>query len=107
MALFTRILGWSAAEVEVFLVDVKKQVKDRRIHAYFDLSVFTQHLSTFTDRSQDIHGLLESHCRNQWNKGHLFGLLNYTCWPARVIVSRIVKRIEVFVRGMDRKETFL
>jgi hypothetical protein len=28
MALYTRILGWSAAEVEVFLVGVRKELND-------------------------------------------------------------------------------
>jgi len=33
--LFTNILGWSVEEVEVFLVDVRKDVKSRSIHAYW------------------------------------------------------------------------
>lgn len=34
MMLFTHVLGWSATEVEVFLVDVRKDLKNRKIHAY-------------------------------------------------------------------------
>ena len=37
MALFTRGLGWTAEELEVFLVDVRREMKDTRIHAYFDV----------------------------------------------------------------------
>ena len=32
MGLFTRILGWTAAEVEVFLVGLRKELKDKSIH---------------------------------------------------------------------------
>ncbi len=34
MGLFTRVLGWSKAEVDVFLVDVRKDMKDTKIHSY-------------------------------------------------------------------------
>lgn len=37
MALFTRGLGWSADELEVFLVDVRKDLKDRHIHSYWPM----------------------------------------------------------------------
>ncbi|KAE9373651.1 S-adenosyl-L-methionine-dependent methyltransferase [Stipitochalara longipes BDJ] len=39
MALFTRGLGWSAQEVEAFLVDVRKDMKDTKIHGYYNISV--------------------------------------------------------------------
>jgi SAM-dependent methyltransferase len=39
MALFTRILGWSAERVQVFLVGVRDGFKDRSIHAYTSVSV--------------------------------------------------------------------
>jgi SAM-dependent methyltransferase len=39
MALFTRILGWSAERVHVFLVGVRDGFKDRNIHAYTSVSV--------------------------------------------------------------------
>lgn len=35
MQLFTRILGWSAEAVEVFLVEVRKDFRNRDIHFYF------------------------------------------------------------------------
>lgn len=35
MALFTRVLGWSRLEVEVFLVNVRKELKDPKIHGYW------------------------------------------------------------------------
>lgn len=37
MALFTRGLGWTSEQVEVFLVDVKKEIKNTEIHAYIPL----------------------------------------------------------------------
>jgi hypothetical protein len=33
-ALFTRALGWTIQEVEVFLVDVRKEMSDTKIHAW-------------------------------------------------------------------------
>ncbi|KAI9741292.1 MAG: hypothetical protein M1834_003009 [Cirrosporium novae-zelandiae] len=39
VGLFTRGLGWNREEVEVFLVDVRKQLQDRKIHAYFPIYV--------------------------------------------------------------------
>lgn len=37
MALMTRILGWTATEVEIYLIDVRKELKDTSIHAYMPL----------------------------------------------------------------------
>jgi len=37
MAIFTRGLGWSAEEVEAFLVDVRKDMKDTKIHGYYSM----------------------------------------------------------------------
>ncbi len=37
MAIFTRALGWTQQETEVFLVDVRKDLKDTRIHAYWQM----------------------------------------------------------------------
>ncbi|KAK3062945.1 hypothetical protein LTS18_003057, partial [Coniosporium uncinatum] len=39
MAPFTRVLGWSEAEVEVFIAQVRKDVRDRNVHAYFQIPV--------------------------------------------------------------------
>jgi hypothetical protein len=33
--LFTNVLGWSAADVEAFLVGVRKDLRNRNIHAYW------------------------------------------------------------------------
>jgi hypothetical protein len=37
ISLFTRVLGWSAEQVEVFLVDVRKDLRDPNIHVYYIL----------------------------------------------------------------------
>jgi hypothetical protein len=37
LALFTRGLGWSMEELEVFLIDVKKEMKSTKIHAYWNM----------------------------------------------------------------------
>ncbi len=37
VALFTRALGWSAEELEVFLMDVRKDMKDCQIHSYWPM----------------------------------------------------------------------
>lgn len=37
VALFTRALGWSAEELEIFLADVRKDMKNPRIHAYWPM----------------------------------------------------------------------
>ncbi|KAM6524610.1 hypothetical protein FALCPG4_010219 [Fusarium falciforme] len=39
MALFTRALGWSPEQVEVFLAKVRTDMKDRRIHAWWPIHV--------------------------------------------------------------------
>ncbi|KAK1755439.1 S-adenosyl-L-methionine-dependent methyltransferase [Echria macrotheca] len=39
MALFTRGLGWSAEQLEVFLAGVRKDMKDTRIHAYYSIYI--------------------------------------------------------------------
>lgn len=40
MAPFTRILGWAREEVEVFLVSLRKEVRDNKIHPIINLYVF-------------------------------------------------------------------
>ncbi|KAH8897260.1 S-adenosyl-L-methionine-dependent methyltransferase [Thozetella sp. PMI_491] len=37
----TNLLGWSYEEAQLFLVQVRKEINDPRIHAYLDLSVVT------------------------------------------------------------------
>lgn len=37
LGLLTRYLGWSPEEVNVFLVDVRKEMKDTKIHAYYPI----------------------------------------------------------------------
>ena len=34
MNVFTKAWGWSEEEVEVFLVEVRKALRDRKIHGY-------------------------------------------------------------------------
>jgi hypothetical protein len=33
-ALFTRVLGWSAAEIQLLLVGVRRELQDRGFHGY-------------------------------------------------------------------------
>lgn len=39
LGMFTRVLGWQREEVEVFLADVRRDMRDLRIHAYFPIYV--------------------------------------------------------------------
>ncbi|GKT46155.1 putative methyltransferase tdiE [Colletotrichum spaethianum] len=39
MAAFTRALGWTPEQVQVYLVDVRKELKDKSIHHYCPLWV--------------------------------------------------------------------
>jgi hypothetical protein len=35
--LFTRVLGWSKEELDVFLVDVRKDMKNTKYHTYWNM----------------------------------------------------------------------
>ncbi|TVY35880.1 putative methyltransferase [Lachnellula subtilissima] len=37
MALLTRVCGWSVEEVEAYLVNVRKEIRDTRIHSYWNI----------------------------------------------------------------------
>lgn len=37
MGLFTRVLGWTSLDVEVFIVKAKNEFNDPRIHAYYEV----------------------------------------------------------------------
>lgn len=37
LAPFTRIYGWTPEEVEEFLVDLRKQMRNTKIHAYWNI----------------------------------------------------------------------
>ena len=39
MAAFTRAFGWSSEEVEVWLVNVRKDIQNRKIHAYWPIHI--------------------------------------------------------------------
>jgi hypothetical protein len=39
MAVFTRTLGWSKEETDIFLVDVRKDMKNTRYHSYYNMYV--------------------------------------------------------------------
>lgn len=41
MAPLTRGLGWTAAQVEVFLIDVRKSLMDSSVHSYLTFHVVT------------------------------------------------------------------
>ncbi|KAF4970772.1 hypothetical protein FZEAL_9975 [Fusarium zealandicum] len=38
-AVYTRVLGWSKEELDLFLVDVRRELKDRTIHAHWPIYV--------------------------------------------------------------------
>lgn len=40
LALLTRGLGWSKAEVDIFVANVSNDIRDRRIHGYYPMPVF-------------------------------------------------------------------
>lgn len=37
MAVFTRALGWSTEELEVFLISVRKDMRNSKIHGYYPM----------------------------------------------------------------------
>jgi hypothetical protein len=37
LALFTRVLGWRKEEVDVFLIKVRRDIKDASIHSYLPM----------------------------------------------------------------------
>jgi hypothetical protein len=37
LGLFTRVLGWKKEEVEVFLTKVRKDMNDKKTHAYLPM----------------------------------------------------------------------
>jgi hypothetical protein len=37
MRMFTKVFGWSPEQVEVFLVDVRKDLKNMKHHTYWEL----------------------------------------------------------------------
>lgn len=37
VGLFTRVLGWSKEELDVFLAQVRNELKDTKIHSYFEV----------------------------------------------------------------------
>ncbi|RSL54844.1 hypothetical protein CEP54_009691 [Fusarium duplospermum] len=39
LALFTKVLGWSPEELEVFLIDVRKDLCDKKLHGYWRVNV--------------------------------------------------------------------
>lgn len=41
VAIFTRLLGWTVEELEVFLVDVRREMRDTSIHAYWSMLVLS------------------------------------------------------------------
>lgn len=50
MALLTRVLGWSVEEVEAYLVNVRKEIKDTKIHSYWNMSVFPINWSIYAEQ---------------------------------------------------------
>lgn len=55
MALYTRELGWDPQELEVFLVNVRKDLKDRSKHGYWPMLVPPSPLSFRSPSSPPAH----------------------------------------------------
>ncbi|CRG89588.1 Trichodiene oxygenase [Talaromyces islandicus] len=63
MALLTRVMGWSYEEVQVFLAQMRKGLRDPETHAYFDVyskspafyNAFGTDKATFTTASNELH----------------------------------------------------
>jgi hypothetical protein len=47
VALFTRVLGWSKEELDVFLEDVRKDMKNTKYHAHWNMLVSSQVLEGY------------------------------------------------------------
>lgn len=59
MAAFTRIHNWTKEEVQAFLVDVRKDLKDRSIHGYWTVLVIRWSCNWYwltSNDSYNIHG---------------------------------------------------
>jgi hypothetical protein len=37
LALLTRVLGWDRLQIETMLAEVRKDLRDRRVHMYFKM----------------------------------------------------------------------
>lgn len=37
LGVFTHGLGWSKEQIEVFLIDVRREMNDTRVHAYYPM----------------------------------------------------------------------
>jgi hypothetical protein len=37
VGIFTRVLGWSKTELDVFLAQVKAELKDTKVHSYYEM----------------------------------------------------------------------
>jgi hypothetical protein len=61
MAIFTRILGWTKEETEVFLTLVRKDMKDTKIHSYWEMCVTSPLEKINTNRLLDTTSLDKSH----------------------------------------------
>jgi hypothetical protein len=57
MAAFTRAFNWTAEEVEVYLVDVRRSIADRSVHAYHSMSVRLAPLTNQKAYNAQIHGI--------------------------------------------------
>jgi hypothetical protein len=61
MAIFTRILGWTKEETEVFLALVRKDMKDTKIHSYWEMYVTSPFKKINTNKRVDTTSLDKSH----------------------------------------------
>jgi hypothetical protein len=77
MAIFTRALGWSKEEAEVFLVDVRKDIKDTKIHCYWEMYVPSLSTLSNADACADTTSLDKSHCKDGEHYGNGISLMPF------------------------------
>jgi len=63
MAVFTRGLGWSKEQTEVFLAGVRKDMKNTKVHCYWEMYAPNLSILLDADASSDTTSLDKSHCK--------------------------------------------
>jgi hypothetical protein len=62
MAIFTRVLEWSKQETDTFLTSVRKDMRDTKIHSYWQMYAPDLSMLSHADTPADITSLDKSRC---------------------------------------------